>query len=82
MVHHPPHVLDSRGRISTSAFIPFCDFGGKMLGRTVPQFSLPVCTQEHQHRRNKNFSMYEVSDLEQRVPANNKASNWQIVAHL
>ena len=43
--NHPPHILDNEGRISPSAFIPFCAFAENMevLGIRADNFSLPVC---------------------------------------
>ena len=44
--YHPPHILDRDGKLSPSALIPFCEFGGSMalMGTKISQFSLPVCT--------------------------------------
>ena len=44
--NHPVHLLDREGRISPSAFTPFCEFGGNisLMGEKVPQFEFPVCT--------------------------------------
>ena len=47
LINHPVHILDPEtDSLSPSAFIPFCDFAGEMteLGRTIPEFVLPVCT--------------------------------------
>ena len=43
--NHPVHVLDSKGELSASSFIPFCEFGGNMslLGVKAEQFQSPVC---------------------------------------
>ena len=42
---HPVHIVNSQGKISPSAFIPFCDFGGNMsaMGEKINQFEIPVC---------------------------------------
>ena len=44
-IHHPVHLIDEEGRLSPSALIPFCDFGGDVswVGQKVPQFDLAVC---------------------------------------
>ena len=44
--NHPVHIQDKKDDIlSPSAFIPFCEFGGKMefLGTKIHQFDVPVC---------------------------------------
>ena len=46
LMNHPVHIVDSEtGTTSPSAFIPFCDFAGKMgdVGTKLPEFDLPVC---------------------------------------
>lgn len=44
LIHHPVHITGDTGKISTSAFIPFCSFGGMgALGEESSRFSLPVC---------------------------------------
>ena len=46
LMNHPVHIVDSdTGKTSPSAFIPFCDFAGKMgdVGTKLPEFDLPVC---------------------------------------
>ena len=44
-IHHPVHLIDEEGKLSPSALIPFCDFGGEVswVGRKVPEFDLAVC---------------------------------------
>ena len=47
MSSHPVHIIDKDDlRLSPSAFIPFCDFGGNMsaMGVKIDQFNVPVCT--------------------------------------
>ena len=45
LIHHPVHITGDPGKISASAFIPFCSFGGMgALGEESTRFSLPVCT--------------------------------------
>ena len=43
--NHPVHIVDERGEVSPSAFIPFCEFGGDMsaVGVKIDQFDAPVC---------------------------------------
>ena len=44
-VNHPVHILTKDKKISVSAFIPFCDFGGNMssMGVKIDLFGIPVC---------------------------------------
>ena len=44
--NHPVHIKDKDRNVSPSAFIPFCDFGGKMeiVGAYIDHFDYPVCT--------------------------------------
>ena len=46
VVSHPVHVLNDKGDLSPSAFIPFCEFGGNMslLGVRNNNFKFPVCS--------------------------------------
>ena len=43
--NHPAHILKSDGKMSKSAFLPFCDFGGNLsvVGVKIEQFEIPVC---------------------------------------
>ena len=41
--NHPVHILNSEGDFSPSAFIPFCFFGNKNLGKYINAFKVPVC---------------------------------------
>ena len=43
--HHPLHIMDEKGNLSPSSFIPFCEFGGNMssVGVKMYKFSVPVC---------------------------------------
>ena len=45
MAQHPVHIVDEKGDISPSSFIPFCEFGGNMsvMGVKTDKFSVPVC---------------------------------------
>ena len=45
IINHPVHIVTKNNRISPSAFIPFCDFGGNMsaMGIMIENFSYPVC---------------------------------------
>ena len=42
---HPVHIINERGKIQPTAFIPFCSFGGNMdiIGQKAEGFSMPVC---------------------------------------
>ena len=42
---HPVHIIKNNSKMSTSAFIPFCEFGGNMsgMGVKIDQFELSVC---------------------------------------
>ena len=43
--NHPVHIVTTDNKISPSAFIPFCDFGGNMsaMGVEIDQFEVPIC---------------------------------------
>ena len=43
--HHPVHIMDDKGNISPSSFIPFCEFGGNIsvMGAMTNMLSVPVC---------------------------------------
>ena len=43
--NHPVHIVDMYGKISPSAFIPFCSFGGnrQIMGKKIQKFHTPVC---------------------------------------
>ena len=44
-VNNPVHFVTKDGKMSPSAFIPFCEFGGNMstMGISVKPFAVPVC---------------------------------------
>ena len=44
-VNHPPHIKGKNEKLSSSAFIPFCELGGNMktLGVNIKNFNSPVC---------------------------------------
>ena len=44
-INHPVHILTKENKMSVSAFIPFCDFGGNMslMGVKIDLFGIPVC---------------------------------------
>ena len=44
-VKHPIHFVSKEGKMSPSAFIPFCEFGGNIsgMGVKINQFHVPVC---------------------------------------
>ena len=43
--NHPVHLIDQDGKMSPSALVPFCGFGGNMstMGVKIPEFDVPVC---------------------------------------
>ena len=45
MINHPVHIITKENKLSPSAFIPFCDFGGNMsaVGKMIDNFTDPVC---------------------------------------
>ena len=45
VMDHPVHIMTKDHKMSPSAFIPFCDFGGNMsaMGVMIDQFNFPVC---------------------------------------
>ena len=45
IVSHPVHILTTDNKMSPSAFIPFCDFGGNIsaMGVKINHFNVPVC---------------------------------------
>ena len=59
--NHPVHILDESGKLSPSAFIPFCEFGGNMslMGQKIDQFFYPVCN-SFQEKILNNQLCYEV----------------------
>ena len=46
VLNNPVHLVDADGKLSPSAFIPFCEFGGDphIMGQKIAEFDLPVCT--------------------------------------
>ena len=44
-ISHPIHFISKSGKLSPSALIPFCEFGGdlKAMGVKIDQFDVPVC---------------------------------------
>ena len=44
MTNHPVHVQNNDGNFSSTAMIPFCDFGGNMsvLGVKIKEFEIPL----------------------------------------
>lgn len=45
MINHPVHILNEKGQLSPSSFIPFCSFGEdiNVMGNKVDSFDVPVC---------------------------------------
>ena len=45
IINHPPHIVDDEMKISPSAFIPYCMFGGDMsiMGVKIEEFEFSVC---------------------------------------
>ena len=62
VANHPVHIVDEKGDLSPSAFIPFCSFGGKSLGTNYEDFPIPVCDKFRAKVKN-NQVCYEL-DLE------------------
>ena len=46
VLNNPVHLVDGDGKLSPSAFIPFCEWGGDphIMGKKIDEFDLPVCT--------------------------------------
>ena len=46
VTNHPVHIIDNKGALSPSSFIPFCSFGEDMesLGTRIKDFDIPVCS--------------------------------------
>ena len=45
-INHPVHIINEKAKLSPSAFIPFCEFGGIMtaMGVKIEGFHIPVCS--------------------------------------
>ena len=45
LINHPVHIVTESNKVSPSAFIPFCEFGGNMssVGVSFDEFDVPVC---------------------------------------
>ena len=45
LINHPVHIVTESNKVSPSAFIPFCEFGGNMssVGVSFDKFDVPVC---------------------------------------
>ena len=45
MINHPVHIINEKGKLSPSAFIPFCSFGEdiEIMGNKIDSFDVPVC---------------------------------------
>ena len=45
MTNHPVHVQNEDGTLSTTALIPFCEFGGNIsvMGVKIDKLNVPVC---------------------------------------
>ena len=59
--NHPVHMYDREGKLSPSAFIPFCAFGRNMssMGYMKDNFEVPICN-SFQARVLKHRICYEV----------------------
>ena len=46
ITNHPVNIIDKKGELFPTAFIPFCEFGGNMsvMGTKIDQFNVPVCS--------------------------------------
>ena len=64
LVNHPVHLIDTYGKMSPTAFIPFCSFGGDMLvvGAENENYAYPLCNSFKPKVRNDQLC-YE-TDLE------------------
>ena len=71
-ISHPVHIFLKGNKLSPSAFIPFCEFGGNMsaMGAKIPQFEVPVCNSFEPKILNDQLC-YEV-DLKKFSDRNNK----------
>ena len=71
-ISHPVHIFVKGNKLSPSAFIPFCEFGGNMsaMGAKIPQFEVPVCNSFEPKILNDQLC-YEV-DLKKFSDRNNK----------
>ena len=69
--NHPVHLYDEKGKLSPSAFIPFCAFGRNRssMGVMIEPYELPVCNSFRDKIFN-NQHCYEV-DLNQYADRNN-----------
>ena len=45
VINHPVHIIDDKGALSPSSFIPFCSIGEDMetLGTRINEFDIPIC---------------------------------------
>ena len=45
VTNHPVHIKDQSGKLSPTALVPFCDFGGNMsvMGVLIDHFDIPFC---------------------------------------
>ena len=43
VVNHPVHIMNQKGGLSPSSFIPLCSFGEKLIGDQINGFDLPAC---------------------------------------
>ena len=41
--NHPIHILNNKGELSPSSFLPFCSFGKGFIGIKRNEFKIPVC---------------------------------------
>ena len=64
LINHPVHLIDTYGKMSPTAFIPFCSFGGDMLvvGAENENYAYPLCNSFKPKVRNDQLC-YEI-DLE------------------
>ena len=67
------HIMDNHGRLSPSAFIPFCEFGGNMaiMGEINPLVEAPVCNKFRPKFRNGQLC-YQVNVNEVKDQIDNK----------
>ena len=73
IISHPVHIVDKDDKMSPSALIPFCDFGGNMsaMGVKIDQFDVPVCN-SFQTKIMNDHLCYEVDLNDFSQKSNNK----------
>ena len=76
---HPVHILDRQGRVSPSAFIPLCEFGGNMsiMGEESPLFDLPICNKFRPKIRNGQLCyQVNVNEVKREIEDKKRHAAW------